>query len=52
MGRLKMFSYCSLSREASGHRSNKFFFYKKLPGSSVVELILLCRWERERWAEE
>lgn len=26
-GRIKMFSYCSLSCEASGHRIDKVFFY-------------------------
>lgn len=49
MGRIKMFSCCSLGCEASGsgHRSNKIFFLSsRFPGSSVVELILLCRWER------
>lgn len=53
MGRIKMFSYCSLSCEAPGPKRKQFFVSsRKLLGSSAVELTLLCRWEREHWAGE
>lgn len=43
-----MFNYCSLSYEAPGHKSNKFFLSsRKFLGSSAVQLTLLCRGERE-----